>query len=219
MDHHIRETCYQLHGYLEDHRLHKKNKGKGRGKEGKSVTNHVQITTSSASSSTSTTLMTFTPEQLQQLFPMMAGNLPSEAQTNAITGLSSHHSQEWIIDSGATDHVTAFPSSNSNLNKSLPPVKLLTGERVSISSISNFTFDPKLSLTNVLRIASFLVNLISVSHFTKSLRCSITFFLDFSVLQDLETRKMILWGRQRGGLYYITKPNSCCTHFTFTQLR
>ncbi|XP_048430552.1 uncharacterized protein LOC103927640 [Pyrus x bretschneideri] len=87
---------------------------------------------------------------LQQLFAMMAGSLPYEAQTNAITGLTSHHSQEWIIDSGTTDHVTALPLSNSNLNKSLPPVKLMTGERVSISSIGNFTFDPKLSLTNVL---------------------------------------------------------------------
>ncbi|XP_070672461.1 uncharacterized protein [Malus domestica] len=172
MDHHTRETCYQLHGYPEDHRLHKKNKGKGRGKEGKPATNHVQATTSSTSSSTLATPMTFTPEQLQQLFAMMAGNLPSEAQTNVISGLSSHYSQEWIMDSGATDHVTALPLSNSIVNKSLPPGKLLTSERVSISSIDNFTFDPKLSLTN-----------------------------------DLKMRKMIGWGRQRGGLYYLTKPN------------
>nr|XP_028952475.1 uncharacterized protein LOC103403653 [Malus domestica] len=93
MDHHTRETCYWLHGYPEDHRLHKKNKGKSRGKEGKPATNHVLATTSSTSSFTSTTSMTFTPEQLQQLFAMMAGNLPYEAQTNAITCLSSHHSQ------------------------------------------------------------------------------------------------------------------------------
>ncbi|KAM2653589.1 hypothetical protein EV2_025210 [Malus domestica] len=64
MDHHTRETCYQLHGYPEDHHLHKKNKGKGRGKEGKHATNHVQATTSSTSSSTLATPMTFTPEQL-----------------------------------------------------------------------------------------------------------------------------------------------------------
>ncbi|CAN6695679.1 unnamed protein product [Malus baccata var. baccata] len=77
--HHTKKTCYQLHGYPEYHRLHKKNKGKGRSKEGKPATNHVQASTSTTSSSTSATPMTFTPEQLQQLFAMMAGNLPSEA--------------------------------------------------------------------------------------------------------------------------------------------
>lgn len=46
-DHHTRETCHKLHGYPEGHRLHKANKGKGRSKDVKPTTNHVQSTTSS----------------------------------------------------------------------------------------------------------------------------------------------------------------------------
>lgn len=33
-DHHTIETCYQLHGYPLEHRLHKSNKGRGRGNNG-----------------------------------------------------------------------------------------------------------------------------------------------------------------------------------------
>lgn len=147
-----------------------------------------------------------TGEQFQQLLAMVGAKIPTESQANATAGGIRHHTQEWIVDSGATDHITALPLSQSVPNKSFPPLKLPTGERVSISNIGNFNFDSKLSLTNVLRMASFFVNLISVSRLTKSLRCSITFFPDFYILQDLETRTLIGWGKQRNGLYHITNP-------------
>lgn len=39
---------------------------------------------------------------------------------------------------------------------------------------------------------------------TKSLNCSITCFLDFCILQDLATKRMIGLGRQHNGLYYFS---------------
>ena len=44
-----------------------------------------------------------------------------------------------------------------------------------------------------------------VSKLTQSLRCSVTFFIDLCVFQDLATRNMIGLGKEVGGLY-LFKP-------------
>ena len=43
----------------------------------------------------------------------------------------------------------------------------------------------------------------SVSRLTRDLKCSMTFFPHWCVLQDMATRRMIGFGKQRDGLYYL----------------
>ena len=49
-------------------------------------------------------------------------------------------------------------------------------------------------------------NLLSISKLTKSQNCSITFFSNRCVSQDLTMRKMIGSAEEREGLYYQTTP-------------
>ena len=66
------------------------------------------------------------------------------------------------------------------------------------------SINAKKKVPDVLHFPSFHVNLLLVSKLTKSLNCSLTFYPDFCVLQDLETKKMIGLGKLANGHYYLT---------------
>ncbi|KAK8925927.1 hypothetical protein KSP39_PZI018502 [Platanthera zijinensis] len=86
-------------------------------------------------------------------------------------------SSQWIIDSGATDHMTgsatgfASYSSLSGRDK----VSIVDG---SLSLIAGKGFIPcsSLTLTLVLHAPKFTRNLLSISHLINSMNCSVTFF-------------------------------------------
>lgn len=72
-------------------------------------------------------------QQAQKPIP----NTSSSSKANAVTqpGLSSVASRNWIIDSGATDHITLSSKLlNKNKNCALPPVLLPSGEKVHIEA-------------------------------------------------------------------------------------
>ncbi|KAK4390759.1 Retrovirus-related Pol polyprotein from transposon RE2 [Sesamum angolense] len=60
-----------------------------------------------------------------------------------------------------------------------------------------------LTLTNVLFAPNFPVNLLSVNQLTKTHNCSVTFYPSYCVIQDLQTRRTIGTGHERGGLYFL----------------
>ena len=62
---------------------------------------------------------------------------------------------------------------------------------------------PLLTLTFVLSLSKFSFNLISVSKLTRTLNCSISFFHDHCLIQDLSTKRIIGRGRESGGLYIL----------------
>lgn len=70
------------------------------------MANAVQVT-----GDTSEQGVVFTPQQLQQLLALMPGNVSGEVDSpfsrmiNSGTGIV--HTKKWIIDSGASDHMTA----------------------------------------------------------------------------------------------------------------
>ncbi|CAL2276008.1 unnamed protein product [Prunus armeniaca] len=77
---------------------------------GSVVANNVHASQGAAS-------LTLSNEQYQQLLAFMSSKASaadagkvhaSETQINAAAGVPSYHSQEWIIDSGATYHITAL---------------------------------------------------------------------------------------------------------------
>ena len=70
------------------------------------------------------------------------------------------------------------------------------------------SINAKIEVPDVLHFPSFHVNLLPVSKLTKSLNCSLTFYPDFCVLQDLEMKKMIGLGKLASGLYYLTSETS-----------
>ena len=147
--------------------------------------------------------------QLQQLLSLLnekdKGTSSQENTAVAKQGLSKIPSPRWIIDSGATDHI----SSSSKLflhedkNISLPPVLLPSGEKANIIAKGSLPLNSVYYLCDVLCIPTFKVNLMSVSRLTRDLNCSMIYFPHWCVLQDLATRRMIGLGKQRDGLYYL----------------
>jgi hypothetical protein len=137
-----------------------------------------------------------------------AAGLPNSSPANSIL----HHS--WILDSGATDHILSDSSLLVHSNTSrMSCVNLPTGSSVPIDSTGTILFNKNITLDNVLHVPSFHLNLMSASKLIKSLRCCIILFPDFCVIQGLATGKMIGWGKQDGGLYYMSSasqaPISC----------
>ena len=103
-----------------------------------------------------------------------------------------HSNMCWIIDSGATNHVT---SSAKLLDlKNLPrttTISLPDGGQTHIESIGSLHITPHIKLDDVLKVPQFQVNLLSVSKLTRALQCIMMFFSDICVVQDTTTRKTI----------------------------
>ncbi|KAG8639966.1 hypothetical protein MANES_13G009802v8 [Manihot esculenta] len=99
----------------------------------------------------------------------------------------------WILDSGASDHI----SSNHNLFSTLispstpSKVTLANGSQTQVKGIGDVQLLPSISLTTVLFTPECPYNLISISKLTKNLNCSVTFTADSVVMQDRSTGRMI----------------------------
>ena len=141
---------------------------------------------------------TSTPEEASS-FIATSGNVGKALHTFAPVSHS-----EWIIDSGATDHMTfdnnhiqSMKSSDQHIvstaNGSPSPV---VGE-VSVSLAQN------LNLESVLVVPSLNHNLLSFAQITLTLNCIVIFWPNFCVFKDIQTRKTICYGTRRGKLYYL----------------
>jgi hypothetical protein len=82
-------------------------------------------------------------------------------------------------------------------------VRIADGSFSAISGKGSVRYSPSISLSSVLHIPNFATNLLSVSSFTRSANCSITFFPTHCVFQELKTGKVIGSGKAHGGIYYL----------------
>ncbi|CAL9016292.1 unnamed protein product, partial [Prunus brigantina] len=163
-------------------------------------------------------------EQYNQLTTAMAnmahlpkGNIDACANAAGLYNYPSVHSifsDCWILDSGATDHITSDSSLFVHSHPStIPSVHLPTGSSIPIDSTGTILFNKDIILKDVLHVPSFRLNLLSASKITQSLHCCVILFPDFCALQDLATGKMIGWGKQSGGLYFMSpvlKSSTVC---------
>ena len=114
------------------------------------------------------------------------------------------HNSPWIIDSGATDHITSslnwfqayFKIKPINVN--LPNGSSVTAQYSGIVQIS-----PNFVLHNVLFVPNFNFNLISISKLISTLSCTLTFSTDFCHIQDVSSLKMIGLAKLKEELYHV----------------
>ncbi|KAK4386010.1 Retrovirus-related Pol polyprotein from transposon RE2 [Sesamum angolense] len=152
--------------------------------------------------------VTLSCEEYEQLLHRPAA--PSATPSSPGTFIASH-GESWMIDSGATSHLTGNRSSFLTFSTSpkFPPVRIADGSYSPISGSGTVRPTDYLTLTNVLFAPKFPVNLLSVNHLTKTHNCSVTFYPSYCVIQDLQTRRTIGTGHERGGLYFLdTTPLS-----------
>ena len=124
-------------------------------------------------------------------------------------------SSEWVIDSGATNHMICNSSLFSTFQSQPSPstVTLADGSHSCVLGSGTIVPTPSIPLTSVLSLPNFSFNLMSVSKLTRTLKCYISFFPDFCLFQDLMTKQIIGRGRESGGLYIldptIPRPIAC----------
>lgn len=227
------DRCYKVHGYPPGYKFKNPNPGASQAVH--------QI---SGPSETSSPNLGFTTDQCKMLLSMLSSQLAQAATPKAEypaiepnsgfilsavsstkSGLSFSHNS-WILDSGATCHITCSLDHFNSYNKvSNYFVTLPNKELVPVHSVGSVMLHPEITLHNVLYIPSFSVNLLSVSALLTSSNTTIIFQSSTFFMQDLSKLKMIGKGELLQGLYvYTPHPSSptvsdslhkkCTTHST-----
>ncbi|WKA11706.1 hypothetical protein VitviT2T_029179 [Vitis vinifera] len=110
----------------------------------------------------------------------------------------------WIIDSGATDHMTFDSRQVSPLRPSSQKiVSTANGNITPVIGEGSLTLTDTLNLDFVLVVPSLDYNLLSVPQITAALSCIVIFLPEFCVIKDIQTRQTIGCGIKRGKLYYL----------------
>jgi hypothetical protein len=135
---------------------------------------------------------TFTPNLSHSIF---ASNvvLPTSMSANS-----------WVIDTGATDHMVHSLSCLSTITSMVnTSVELPNGELVSVTHIGTVILSSSLTLTNVLCVPTFHLNLISVSKLVHSSPCCLIFMTNYCLIQAFTPWRMIGLGKLQNGLYLL----------------
>ncbi|KAM2634977.1 hypothetical protein EV1_025388 [Malus domestica] len=216
---HTVDRCFYLYGFPPGHKYHGKRVTPPNKK--KPAANHVKAGDEVAKGTDQHHLGTpsdgpkFTAEEYAQIMAMLKKtNLDGNTQhfANAagtikplsnLSGALAQKTLYWIIDSGATDHISPSPhllDKRSMINS----VHMPNGGKATIESVGSIQVTPLIKIDDVLHVPNFRVYLLSVSKLTESLRCIVIFFPTFCVIQDMDTRRTIGLGKRYNGLYYLS---------------
>ncbi|XP_074346214.1 uncharacterized protein LOC141684984 [Apium graveolens] len=219
---HLSEKCWKVIGYPQ---WHPKSNRPQQGPQGpkKNFTANRWGNTSKnnprfvANAQTSEASLVFTPEQLEQLAKLMPqlaqqtknSDTDKEIDFHFSGMISSCHavgvSTEWIVDSGASDHMTPHGSALINTYPLLgfQSINLPTGDKVIISKKGQLLLAPTLFLDNVLVVPTFRHNLLSVQRLIAVGNCDVQFSPTHCIIVDKTTRHIHAVGVARNGLYYV----------------
>ena len=147
------------------------------------------------------------PQIVEQFRQFIAANPTAMSASMSHSGLSSSNtsgipSSLWILDSGASHHMSPHMSSFSSLSPRAP-VSVLSASAtpMSVEGVGSIV-TPYISLTDVYYIPTLALNLASVSQLCKS-GCWVFFSDTFCCVQDIRSQKVIGIGRRLGELYVL----------------
>ena len=141
------------------------------------------------------------------------------AQTGNVSACLTHSSVPWILDTGASDHISGNKDLFSSLTflSPLPTITLANGSQIIAKGIGSVCPLPSLPLTSVLYVHNFPFNLISISKLTRDLHYVLTFSHNSVTLQDRRTGKTIDIKHESQGLFHLSSP-LCSTACTSTEV-
>ena len=190
---HTQENCYSLHGFPDK---------------------VAQVSRSEKAESK------FSDEEYQEYLKLKSERPSNQAQSSSVPCFSTacisqsiEGPSPWILDSGASDHISGNKSSFSSFSLPKIPhlVTVANGSKVASQGSGQVSLSPSLKLNSVLFLPQCPYNLISLSQLTRSLNCSVTFTANSFVIQEHGTGRLIGEGRESRGLYYLESsfPVSC----------
>ena len=207
---HTRDRCYQLHGRpLRTTHLTQS-------------FDHSACSSSVSGSSSTPQGVILTPseyeEYLRHTQAAKSSSIASVAQTGNVSACLSHSSAPWILDTGASDHISGNKDlfSSRTFPSPLPTITLANGSQTIAKGIGSVCPLPSLPLTSVLYVPNFPFNLISISKLTRDLHCVLTFSHNSVTLQDRRSGKTIRIGHESQGLFHLSSP-LCSTACTCTE--
>jgi hypothetical protein len=128
----------------------------------------------------------------------------SVTQGNVSTLIPSCSLGTWILDSGASHHICNNPQWFHSYSEITPiRVKLPNGNYVLAKHSGIIKFSASFSLTDVLCVHDFSVNLVSVSQLCKNSNYVLTFDGIQCSIQDQKSKMMIGFANESNGLYYL----------------
>ncbi|GKA45944.1 cysteine-rich receptor-like protein kinase 8 [Tanacetum coccineum] len=226
---HLQEECYKIVGYPVGHPLHEKIQPTKQFKprqDYKRTVNMVvgqdesnKASTSGQNNAPTDTHVSARMDQLQNQINQVLQMLQS--QQNTPHGIFSSHSTRlpkfvatlitcltiaWIIDSGATDHISTTLKIMHNIYKCKTPitVTLPNGQNVKVTTIGSVTINKYITLHNVFYILTFTYNIISVSKLLQGTTISLILTASLCIFQDQNRR--IAHGSLCDGLYFFSSP-------------
>ncbi|KAK1441497.1 hypothetical protein QVD17_07436 [Tagetes erecta] len=136
---------------------------------------------------------------------------PSNPIANATT--SAPGSQMWMMDSGASHHLTSCPATLSSVSEYGGPDEIILGNGtgLSISHIGSTQFPTKtkpLSLPDILCVPNMRTNLISVAKLCRTNQVSVEFFPFHFFVKDLKTGAPLMRGENIHDVYYLNRLTS-----------
>jgi GAG-pre-integrase domain len=141
----------------------------------------------------------------QQLFMLLQQN--TQKYSGMAFNLSQNSSQtKWVLDSGATDHMTGNKDLLDNYRKYEKNqfVTVANGEKMEILGCGSINLFSK-EISNILFVQNCSSNLLSIRKITNQLNCDIIFSSNNVIFQELTSKRLIGEGFCENGLYFLNK--------------
>ena len=231
---HTMEKCYKIYGY--PNKPQNRGRGTYQHASNRKAYNTWAEQTAQETQSTQAEMQTphlpgLNPEQTKQLYQFLSNlttngaTKPSELEMNAtnmegifssLTDASISNaicltcqlgSDIWILDSGASDHMSYDARFLHGLRSLDTPitVSLPNGQKVQVSHCGTLKLKNWIELKNVLLVPQFQYNLLSVKQLARQLQCDVIFSEETCSLQGLSLRRPVVVGKEAFGLYLLDR--------------
>jgi len=210
-----RETCFKLHGYPEwwtelKARKHREFAG-GTGRA-------VMVNAESAGGTGRAAMVNAEPVtgepklslallvKSKELMTAPLGNQGNNCccDSSALLVSKEGTNNDWIVDSGATDHMTFYPDDLVEITEPRrTSIFNANGVMYPVTRAGTVDISSSISLPNTLLVPSLSSKLISVGQATEELNCVALMYPQFCLFQDILTKEIIGRGTKREGLYYM----------------
>ncbi|RVW33967.1 Retrovirus-related Pol polyprotein from transposon TNT 1-94 [Vitis vinifera] len=190
---HYKEACWELHGKPADWKPKPRFDRDGRA--------HV------APNSKSTSVpepSPFNKEQMEMLQKLLS-QVGSGSTTGTAFTANRGGMKLWIVDTGASDHMTgdAVILQNYKPSNGHSSVHIADGSKSKIAGTGSIKLTKELYLDSVLHVPNLDCNLLSISKLARDIQCVTKFYPNSCVFQDFKSGKMIGSAELCFGLYLL----------------